>query len=102
MDDSPKRQERRGRSARMAARAIAATPENPAAPGQRGGQYRPLTEAQITKIYDAALTLLSDLGMGEAPTVLIEAACARGATVNDLGRLCFPRAMVEELSLIHI
>ena len=97
MDDSPKRQERRGRSARMAARAIAATPENPAAPGQRGGQYRPLTEAQITQIYNAALTLLSDLGMGEAPPVLVEAACARGATVNDLGRLCFPRTMVEEI-----
>ncbi len=97
MDTPPKRQERRGRSARMAARAIAATPENPAAPGQVGGQYRPLTEPQVTQIYEAALTLLSELGMGESPPVLVEAACAQGAFLNDLGRLCFPRAMVENI-----
>ena len=72
-------EKRRGRSARMAARAIAATPENPAAPGQNGGQYRPLTDPQIAEIYNAALRLLSQLGMGEAPPVLVEAACKRGA-----------------------
>ena len=84
---------RRGRSAR----ASAATPENPAAPGQVGGQYRPLTEPQIDRIYEAALDLLSELGMGEAPPVLVEAACARGARVNELGRLSFPRAIVEDI-----
>lgn len=97
MDQVGTPEKRRGRSARMAARAIAATPENPAAPGQIGGQYRPLTDPQIQHIYDSALNLLSELGMGEAPPVLVDAACARGAFVNDLGRLCFPRAMVEDI-----
>ena len=97
MDHMIPGERRRGRSARMAARAIAATPENPAAPGQSGGQYRPLTDRQIDRIYDLALKLLAELGMGEAPQVLVEAACARGAFVNDLGRLCFPRAMVEDV-----
>jgi len=97
MSDSSKTTARRGRSARMAARAIAATPENPAAPGQVGGQYRPLTNRQCEQIYDSALNLLNDLGMGDAPPVLVEAACARGAFVNELGRLCFPREMVADI-----
>ncbi len=97
MSDSLKPATRRGRSSRVAARAIAATPENPAAPGQVGGQYRPLTDNQCRQIYDSALNLLNDLGMGEAPPVLTEAACARGAFVNDLGRLCFPPAMVADI-----
>ena len=93
MDEPKKLRRGGGRAARVTARAAA--PEvNPAAPGQRGGQYRPLTGAQIQAIYDTALRLLADLGMGTAPPVLVEAAVARGAFVNALGRLCFPRALV--------
>jgi len=95
MREEPQRV-RRGRGARMAARA--AGPEiSPAPPGQTGGAYRPLTDPQIRAIYDAALTLLADLGMGEAPPALIEAATAHGAEMTPLGRLAFPRAMVEEI-----
>jgi len=85
-----------GRSGRMAARA-AGPAINPAAPGQLGGAYRPLSPAEIEAIYDGALTLLAELGMGEAPPALVEAACARGAEVNALGRLAFPRALIEEI-----
>ena len=88
---------RRGRSARLAAR-MAAIPEvNPAPPGQRGGRYAPLAEGEIQAIYATALRLLAELGMGEAPPALVEAAKSRGAFVNTLGRLAFPRAMVEEV-----
>ncbi len=88
---------RRGRSARTAAR-TAATPEvNPAPPGQRGGRYAPLTEADIRAIYDTALRLLAELGVGEATPRLLEAALACGAHVNELARLAFPCTMVNDI-----
>lgn len=88
---------RRGRSARVAARTAAAPEINPAPPGQRGGSYKPLTESGIQAIYETALRLLAELGMGQAPPRLVEAATARGAEVNALGRLAFPTAMVEDI-----
>ncbi len=86
-----------GRAARVAARSAPEPQVNPAPPGQRGGAYRPLSEPDLQTIHRAALDLLADLGMGEAPPALVEAACARGAEVNGLGRLCFPRALVEDI-----
>lgn len=88
---------RRGRSARVAARTAATQEVNPAPPGQRGGHYAPLSEAGIGAIYATALRLLAELGMGEAPPRLVEAAIAQGAEVNSLGRLSFPPAMVEDI-----
>ncbi|MEL6336000.1 MAG: trimethylamine methyltransferase family protein [Pseudomonadota bacterium] len=86
-----------GRAARQTLRRDPGLAINPAPPGQQGGAYRPLDQAGIEAIYDAALTLLADLGMGRAPPALVEAATAQGAEVNALGRLSFPRAMVEEV-----
>ncbi|MEL6236509.1 MAG: trimethylamine methyltransferase family protein [Pseudomonadota bacterium] len=85
-----------GRAARVAARQSAPT-QNPAAPGQRGGRYAPLSDAELYAIYQTALRLLSELGLGEAPPVLVEAALARGARQSDEGRLCFPRDLVEDV-----
>jgi trimethylamine--corrinoid protein Co-methyltransferase len=70
---------------------------NPAPAGPVGGQYRPLTEAQIHQIYDCALRMLAELGMGDAPAALVECALERGATQNELGRLCYPSALVEDI-----
>jgi len=70
---------------------------NPAPPGPRGGQYRPLNDRQIRQIYDTSLRMLAELGMGEAPPALIEQALAHGATQNELGRLCFSRDLVEDI-----
>jgi trimethylamine--corrinoid protein Co-methyltransferase len=39
--------------------------------------------------------MLAELGMGDAPPALTEQALKCGATINDLGRLCFSRSMVE-------
>lgn len=86
-----------GRSARVAMRRAPEPPINAAPPGQIGGAYRPLSDADIARIWEAALTLLADLGMGAAPPLLVEAATARGARVTELGRLAFPRALVEEI-----
>lgn len=86
-----------GRARRIAQRRAPDRAVNAAPPGQRGGAYRPLSEAEIRAIWRTALRLLSELGMGEAPPVLVEAAVARGAHLNERGRLCFPPALIEDI-----
>ncbi|WP_375279720.1 trimethylamine methyltransferase family protein [Pseudooctadecabacter sp.] len=87
------------RSGRKARHATAAAPPavNPAAPGQLGGQYRPLTEAECSQIYDTALRLLSELGMGEIPPRLMEDLTRAGCTPIGDGRLSIPRALIEDV-----
>ncbi|MEL7174192.1 MAG: trimethylamine methyltransferase family protein, partial [Pseudomonadota bacterium] len=86
-----------GRAARVARRKAPAPAINPAPPGQKGGAYRPLSEADIEAIWRTALRLLAELGMGDAPPALVEAATAQGAEVNALGRLAFPASMIEDI-----
>ena len=70
---------------------------NPAPPGPAGGQYKPLTDNDIQQIYQNALRILSEIGMGEAPPALVEQALKMGATLNKAGRLCYSPAMVEDV-----
>lgn len=88
---SPKRA---GRKARNAARA-AGPAFDPSPPGQIGGQYKPLSEPEIKAIYDTALRLLAELGMGEVPDRLVTIFLARGASQRADGRITFSRAFVE-------
>lgn len=83
-----------GRRDRLQQRA--AGPVNPCPPGQRGGQYRPLSAADIGAIHDTALRLLSELGMGEVPDRLKRDLLAAGAAEDGAGRLRYPRALVED------
>ena len=87
---------RRGRQARMAARAAPAT-ERAVYPGVLGGHYKPLSDADVARIHHAALDILERIGMAEAGPQVTELALAKGATVNERGRLCFPAALVEDL-----
>ena len=93
----PQKRKRRGTGSREAMRARRSKPPevNPAPPGPVGGQYKPLTGHQVKQIYDTSLRMLAELGMGDAPPALIEQALKCGATLNDMGRLCFSPAMVE-------
>ena len=81
----------------MRAKRRAAPLINPAPPGPAGGQYRPLTAAQVEQIYRASLRMLAEIGLGDAPPALLERALARGAQQNDRGRLCYPQALVEDI-----
>lgn len=82
-----------GRADRVAKRSAPPT-SNPCPPGQIGGAYKPLSEPEMGAIYDTALRLLAELGMGEVPEVLERQFLANGAQkVGD--RVRFPRAMVE-------
>ncbi len=70
---------------------------NPTPAGAIGGQYRPLSDSQINRIFDSSLRMLDELGMADAPEPLIEQALKCGARINDRGRLCFSRSMVEDI-----
>lgn len=88
---------RGGRSARRAERARPlADTIRPVWPGLEGGRYQPLIEADIPKIHNAALDVLEQVGFADAIPSCIEMTTARGAFINDRGRLCFPRALVED------
>jgi trimethylamine--corrinoid protein Co-methyltransferase len=50
----------------------------------------------LKDIYDTALRLLRDLGMGEVPTRLHNDLIAAGAVALDNGRVSVPNALVED------
>lgn len=85
-----------GRAGRIAARQAVEQEINPVPPGQIGGQYRPLTDEEVTRIIDEAYRVLQEIGMGEVPAQLQERALEQGAFMRA-GRLCFPRAMLAEM-----
>jgi trimethylamine--corrinoid protein Co-methyltransferase len=97
-DQNPSRPSRRsgGRSARVQARTTPSAQSNPCPPGQIGGQYKPLTERALTQIIDTAFHLLEHMGMGDVPGRFQDLALAKGAHLNDRGRLCYARALVED------
>lgn len=93
MTDAPKRSG--GRRARVAMRA-APLVTNPAPAGQIGGQYRPLSDTDLRGIYDTALRLLAELGMGEVPDRLWNDLIAGGAVDLGKGRIGLPKSLVED------
>ena len=87
-----------GRAARHALRA--ATPadsDRPARPGASGGQYKPLSDAELARLHRAALQALATIGVGEVPPVVVEQALTRGCSLTDTGRLLFPVSLVEDV-----
>lgn len=95
MSDTSAKSRRSGRKERLAQRA-APPAVNPATAGQVGSQYRPLSGRDLKDIYDTALRLLRDLGMGEVSTRLHNDFIAAGAVALDNGRVSFPNALVED------
>ena len=89
-----------GRASRVAQRTAPVAAVNPCPPGQIGGQYQPLTAPDMQRIIDTAFDILADIGMGEVPQRLLDIALAKGGALNDLGRLTFSRAMMEDMALM--
>lgn len=86
-----------GRASRVALRSAPVFKFKPAEPGQVGGQYTPLSDAELRKIIDAAFTILVEIGIGDTPQKIVELAVQKGANLNKNGRLCFPRSMMEDI-----
>jgi trimethylamine--corrinoid protein Co-methyltransferase len=98
-DLSPSRPARSGgRSARHALRnAPLAQDVRPVRPGLSGGRYSPLTEAEVRRIHETALTALEEIGLSEAPETGVEILTGAGAVQGSDGRIRFPRALVEDM-----
>ena len=94
MMDQPPNRRSGGRKQRLVQRA-AKPAIDPCPPGQRGGMYQPLTEPELAQIYDTALRLLENLGMGEVPERLRVDLIAAGA-IDAGARVTFPRALTED------
>ncbi len=87
-----------GRAARVALRnAPLAEDLRPVRAGLEGGQYKPLTDADVLRIHNAALDALEQIGLSQAPPSGVEAMTKAGAILGDDGRLRFPRALVEDM-----
>lgn len=90
-----------GRSARQAMRAAPLTEDQrPIRPGLEGGTYKPLTNAQVLQIHEAALTALETIGLADAPQSGIDHLVGAGCILGDDGRIRFPRALVEDMLAI--
>ncbi len=97
MASKPRRKRKISPRAAMHAKRAQAPAINPAPPGPTGGQYQPLSEHDMQQIYQTALRILAEIGMGEVPAALMQKALAQGAQQNAAGRLCYPVSMVEDV-----
>ena len=85
-----------GRQGRIEARQ-AAGPSRAIWPGIQGGKFQPLSAADMDKVHSAALSILETTGIGDPIDELLDIVLPKGAFLNDHGRLCFPRALMEDL-----
>lgn len=66
-------------------------------PGQRGGQYRPLSDADVQSVHGAAVRVLEEIGMSQVPDALMARALKVGCNTSDDGRLLFPSSLVDDM-----
>jgi trimethylamine--corrinoid protein Co-methyltransferase len=87
-----------GRRARHAARTAPLSDDiRPVRAGMEGGTLKPLSDADVARIHDAALCALEEIGLVDAPPSGIEIMTGAGAVLGHDGRLRFPRALVEQM-----
>ena len=60
-----------------------------------GGQMSVLPPDAQAAIHEAALVLLEQTGIEDAPDKAIDLVCAAGGWLSDTGRLCFPPDLVD-------
>lgn len=85
-----------GREARRADRARSKV-DAVVRPGMSGGQYKPLSQRDMVRIHETALDVLERIGMAEPIPATLERALGAGCWLNKHDRLCFPRALVEDI-----
>ena len=60
------------------------------------GRLNPLSDADLKRIHQASLDILDQVGLSDAPSVLIDAITSLGGRVALDGRLLFPPELVEK------
>lgn len=87
-----------GRAARHALRsAPLAEDVRPVRSGMAGGNLKALSDAEVLRIHKAALTVLDEIGIADAPQSGIEIMVNAGARLGDDGRLRFAPSLVEDM-----
>ena len=85
-----------GREARLATQ-METTGNEAVRAGLSGGRYKPLTQADMAQVHAAAMTILEHTGLTDHTPELLDLVLPKGAVLNAHGRLCFPRALMEDL-----
>jgi len=62
----------------------------------QSGRYKPLTDADVDLIHNAALDVLSDIGLANALPSCVELIKNAGGSYSDDERLTFPRSLIED------
>ena len=60
-------------------------------------KFKPLSEHEVNRVHHAALELLEQIGIAGPTDRVTRAALEHGCTLNEQGRLLFPRTLVEDL-----
>lgn len=95
---APRARRAGGRSARQALRAAPiAEAERSIRAGLEGGTYKPLSDAQVLQIHNAALDALENIGLNDAPPSGVKILTDAGAIQGEDGRIRFPRQLVEDM-----
>ena len=89
---------RRGnaRAARLKMREDAVN-KRPVHAGLIGGSYQPLKQTDLEKIHQTALEVLETIGIGDPTPEVVEIATAAGCRIDENGRLCFPKSLIEDI-----
>lgn len=66
-------------------------------PGIEGGQYKLLSKRDMERIHETALALLEEVGIADPTPEVAELSVARGCTIDDAGRLHFPKDLIEDI-----
>lgn len=101
MTNATKMRRRGARAARIAERqAPLPRADRPVRPGLAGGHYKPLTDAEIQRVHQAALEVLETIGLAQAIPSCVELVTKAGGRLDEQGRLLFPRTLVEDMLAI--
>ncbi len=94
MSESGTRRKRQRR--RRTANGPAARGADPRLGGLAGGRYHPLDPEDLPKIDAAVRAILAEIGLAEAPDLVVERITAAGGRLGADGRLRFPPELTEQ------
>ncbi len=93
-DTEPGARTRRNRR-RRAAGPSSASPSPRHLGGSVGGRYQPLNEVDLPVVDRAVRKILEDVGMSEAPGIVVEQVTAAGGSLDQDGRLHFSADLID-------
>lgn len=93
----PARRRGTARRVKLAQRATGPTRDFAIRAGFLGGRYKALSATELTQVHAAVLDVLANIGMADLIPEIQQLALEQGCTLNEHGRLCFPKSLVEDI-----